>query len=178
MKNNYLKNSQVNENALLQNTFGSQGYMNRTYHQANSYVLNDEEQTISTIYIQLPEEYDVFSNIDCSLSSLNDTDQHRFLSQCLQYLKVQLYKLYTQYGIVQILPKLNVASDEDGAIILNWAYANYRIYFNFEKEIKNSYYGIVAQNAEDTVFTKTGKLSIENYCTVINVILDFVMDNS
>ena len=98
--------------------------------------------------------------------------------KCLQYLKNRLLKIYAQYGVIRVLPKLSITSDEDDAIVLNWAYANFRIYFTFEKSIENSYYGIVAQNTEETVFTNSGKLTETNYSSIIDMILAYVIDYS
>ena len=142
------------------------------------FVFNWEEEQISLPYVQLPEEYAIFSEIDNSFFSLTDTEQHRFLSLCLQHLKTQLLNLYIKLNVVRVLPKLSITFDKDGAIVLNWAYTSFRVYFNFETVVENSYYGIVAQNSEDTIFSNAGKLNDRNYALVINNILQYVIENS
>ena len=151
---------------------------NDLYQQSSSYVAERNNQYSAQSYAILPEEYSIFSEIDNSYFVRNETDQYRLLGLCLQRLKTQLLNIYAKYGIIRVLPKLSITSDEDDAIILNWAYANFRIYFNFEKVIDSSYYGIVAQNTEETIFTNAGKLSETNYTTVIDMILTYVIDNS
>lgn len=151
---------------------------NDLYQQSSSYVTKGNDQYSAQSYTLLPEEYSIFSEIDNSYFVRNETDQYRLLGLCLQRLKTQLLNIYAKYGIIRVLPKLSITSDEDDAIILNWAYANFRIYFNFEKAIDSSYYGIVAQNTEETIFTNAGKLSETNYTTVIDMILAYVIDNS
>lgn len=148
------------------------------YHRSNSYL--SQERTICTTpdYALLPEEYSIFSEIDCDSFERNDTAQNNFLALCLRYMKSQIHKIYAQYGVIRVLPKLSISSDEDDAIVLNWAYANFRIYFNFEKIIENSYYGIVAYNMEETMFTNSGRLTETNYPSVIDRILAYVIDNS
>mgnify|MGYP000108169375 CR=1 FL=1 len=138
------------------------------YQRSSSYIVNseDNESDVSLNYTLLPEEYSVFSELNEDLFVLSDTEQHQFLSQCLQYLKYQLLNIYAQYGIIRVLPKLSASTDEDKAIILNWAYTNFRVYFNFEVIVDNSYYGIVAQNAENSIFTNSGKLNKKNYTSI------------
>lgn len=147
------------------------------YAKVGTYILRNDEIPAATIYTPLPEEYSIFSEIDLSFFSLCDTEQHCLLSMCLQYLKKQLLKLYMQFGVVRILPKLS-ASFDDEAIILNWAYTNFRIYFNFENSLNSSYYGIVAQINEENIFTNSGKLNKSNYANVIDVLLQFVIEYS
>lgn len=179
MKKNYLdKDSLISSDKPYQRLAKVPQQEKLPYQQTDSYVLENEEQQTGAIYAQLPEEYAIFSEIDNAFFVLNDTEQHRLLSRCLQHLKVQLLNLYIKSDVVRILPKLSTTSDEDGAIVLNWAYTSFRVYFNFETEADNSYYGIVAQNDEDSIFTNSGKLNFKNYISVINNILLFVIENS
>ncbi len=152
----------------------------KKYQRSSSYIVNseDNESDVSLSYTLLPEEYSVFSELNEDLFVLTDTEQHQFLSQCLQYLKYQLLNIYAQYGIIRVLPKLSASTDEDKAIILNWAYTSFRVYFNFEVIVDNSYYGIVAQNAENSIFTNSGKLNKENYTSIMDSILQYIMENS
>lgn len=179
MKNNYLDmDALINNDKPYHRSAKLAQQEKLSYQQTISYVLDHGEQQIGPIYAQLPEEYAIFSEIDDTFFSLNDTEQHRLLSRCLQHLKVQLVNLYIKSDIVRILPKLKVTSDEDGAIVLNWAYTSFRVYFNFEADADNSYYGIVAQTNEDSIFTNSGKLNFKNYISVINNILLYVVENS
>lgn len=165
MKKSYIESDQESQNKVA-------------YWKSTSYITNENDQCSASNYTLLPEEYSIFSEIDGSCFTRNDTAQDRFLALCLQYLKNRLLKIYAQYGVIRVLPKLSITSDEDDAIVLNWAYANFRIYFTFEKSIENSYYGIVAQNTEETVFTNSGKLTETNYSSIIDMILAYVIDNS
>lgn len=148
------------------------------YQMGNSYIHKaDESQAISN-YLILPEAYDIFSAISNEFFVLSDTEQHRFLSLCLQYLKEQLLHLYVTLGIIRILPKLSISVDIDNAIILNWAYANFRIFFNFEQSVRDSFFGVATQSDEDHVSLNSGKLNEENYTTIIDTILKLVINFS
>lgn len=151
---------------------------NDTYRKSKSYVTKNNDQYSALNYFLLPEEYEIFSEIDNSYFVQNETDQYRLLALCLHHLKSQLLNIYSHHGIIRVLPKLSITMDEDEAIILNWAYTNFRIHLNFEKVIEHSHYGIVAQHTEETIFTNVGKLTETNYASVINMILAYVIDNS
>lgn len=165
MKKSYIDSDQESQNKVA-------------YWKSASYITNEKDQYLASNYTLLPEEYSIFSEIDVSFFTQNNTAQDRFIALFLQYLKNCLLKIYTQYGVIRVLPKLSITLDEDEAIVLNWAYANFRIYFTFEKVIENSYYGIVAQDTEETVFTNVGKLTEINYSSIIDMILAYVIDNS
>lgn len=165
MKKSYIDSAQESQNKVA-------------YWKSASYITNENDQYLASNYTLLPEEYSIFSEIDISFFTRNNTAQDRFIALFLQYLKNCLLKIYAQYGVIRVLPKLSITLDEDEAIVLNWAYANFRIYFTFEKIIENSYYGIVAQNTEETVFTNAGKLTETNYSSIIDMILAYVIDNS
>lgn len=132
---------------------------------------------ISRQYAALPEEYTIFSSLDGSVLELANANQRRFILMCLQYMRSQLIAL-TQFGVIRILPKLSTTVDQDNAIILNWVNTNFRIYFSFEQFIENSYYGVIAQDSYRNISTNTGLLNEENYSSVIDLILSYVINNS
>lgn len=169
---------QVNSNEKNYLSLDNQASGKKTYRQWEPYAWNLEEKSITSIYMQLPEEYAVFSEIDNKYFFLDDTEQHRLLSMCLKHLKTQLVNLYVKFDITRILPKLSITFDEDKAIVLNWTHTNFRVYFNFEVVADSSYYGIVAQNNEGGIFTNSGRLDTENYNLVMNNILQYVIENS
>lgn len=132
---------------------------------------------VSRQYARLPEEYAVFSKINENCFHLTDTEQHQLLSACLRHMRSCLLDLYTQVGVVRVLPKLSITMDDDEAIILNWAYTGFRIYFNFERAVEHSFFGIVVQH-EDGVATNTGKLNSENCASVVESVLLYVINHS
>lgn len=114
-----MKNSYINFNQAIKGK--------NIYQQLDSYIANMDDADdgyVATQYTMLPEEYSIFSEIDSDFFWRKDTEQHRFLSACLQYLRSQLFKIYIKFGVLRILPKLNITSDEDDAIILNWVHKN------------------------------------------------------
>lgn len=132
---------------------------------------------VSRQYARLPEEYAVFSEIDEACFHLTSTEQERLFSKCLRHLRSCLLDLYTQMGVIRVLPKLDVTTDNDGAIVLNWAYTGFRIYFNFERSVDESFFGIVIQN-DDGIATNTGKLNSRNCASVVEAVLLYVINHS
>ena len=145
------------------------------YQSSKSYICEDDMQQSTLTYTLLPEEYSVFSEIDPTYFLLDDTEQHSFLASCLLYLKAQLLNIYTKVGVICIFPKISISMESDGAITLNWAYANFRIYFNFEPLVDNSFYGMVAQSVDENIFTNVGKLNKKNFHAVIDSLLEYVV---
>ncbi|MHC1787387.1 MAG: hypothetical protein AB9880_10040 [Christensenellales bacterium] len=164
MKRSYIKSDSNVENI-------------KNYRISDSYISSDFESSAEYNFSILPEEYSVFSDVDGKFFVTHDTGQHQLLALCLNYLKKQLFSLYTLKGIIRVLPKLSITYDMDNAIVINWAYSLFRVFLNFEFEANNSYYGIVIQNEEDGIFTKAGRLNTKNFESIIEMVLTYVIDN-
>ena len=150
----------------------------KKYQVSSTGSLGSDERLSAALYMPLPEEYSVFSEVDEKYFLLNDTEQHCFFSQCLSYLRTKLSYLYSNVGVLKVLPKLSMTTDDDAAIVLNWAYTSFRIYFNFEVKVEDSYYGVISRSSEESISTNTGKLTKSNYSVIIDSILYYVLNNS
>ena len=149
------------------------GYIyNKTYIDSGSQDIYDR------VYQILPEEYDVFSKIDKKYFSVQDSEQDKYVAHFLIMLKEELRDLLAHQGIVKILPKLHMSIDEDDAVVLNWAYVNYRIFFNFERNANESYYGIVTTNDSVEYSSTVGQLNHENFQNIIAKVLKYICENS
>lgn len=140
---------------------------------------NSNVKLFSEIYDSLPEEYNVFSQIDPSFFTRRETKQYQLMSDCLIYLRSALLSFYMSNGIVCTLPKLSVSFD-DITTTFNWAYSTYRAFLSFDNEKGDfdSYCGIVYQSETDYVSTHMRRINNLNYKRVIDVLLDFVINNS
>ncbi len=146
-----------------------------TYIKENEYI-NME----SDLYLPLPEEYDIFTQIDPSLFFKRDTKQYELVSNCLKYLRRILQILYKERGVVCVLPKLIPSYDDRGTILFNWAYSTFRAFLSFENENGryDAFCGIVYQSDENSVSTQTRKINDENYMEMIDELLQLVINNS
>lgn len=167
MSKNYLSNSDREDNK---------------YSRKFSYIQkpNISMATGKYTYFLLPEEYDIFSELDPSVFVKMDTEQNKWIALCLSYMRDKLMELYIAQNIVCVLPKLTSFKDEDGTMIFNWAYSNYRAFLSFDGESGNydAYCGIVIQLTLDEVSTQTRKLNKKNYQAAIDSIIQLVVNNS
>ncbi len=151
------------------------------YSTKSTYIsmINDSDH-LPYMYCTLPEEYDVFTNLEPSLFTSRETQQHEMISNCLFYMRQFLQRLYSSRGIICVLPKLTVLCDRGGTITFNWAHSNFRAFMSFDDEASgyDSYCGIVFQEDVDSVSTRTRKIYSTNYISVINELLDLVICNS
>jgi hypothetical protein len=152
----------------------------KDYSKKDSYLHPEQPTEIEKSCIILPEEYSVFSKIDQRLFAYDDTKQHRLISKCLVYMKEQLVLLYLTNDIICILPKLQCINEEDGSIILNWAYSGYRIFFSFDDDESGAaaFCGVIVQNDEESISTQSKKLNLKNYKSIINSVMKVVIENS
>lgn len=149
------------------------------YSKKSSYIVEDDYDS-SKKYSLLPEEYDVFSELDQSFFTRKETRQLEFISKCLLYMKDCLLDFYYRNGVACILPKLICAIDDDGTITFSMALSSFRAFMSFEDERGNddAYYGVVSQIDEDSVSSETKKLTEDNYEAAIQSFLQVIINNS
>lgn len=164
MKNNYLS-EETEENI-------------KKYDKKDSYFSVDMFANVENKYLSLPDEYAVFSEIDGSWFERTETTQFKLISNCLNYIREQLTKLYLLQGVVCILPKLKALEESDGTIVFNWAYANFRIFFSFENDANgnDAYYGMIVQEGEDSIVSQTNRINFQNYKINIDKVLQQVIN--
>lgn len=150
----------------------------RSYIEKETYIGSEKEEPIFSRYSILPEEYDVFSELELNKISNIDESQSNLLELFFSDLRDKLKYLVMIYGIMKVLPKLHVFVDSDSAVIVNWAYSNYRFFINIERKIANSFYGIVAQDDERNMFSNSGKFDESNYDDITDKILDYIFNQS
>ena len=113
-------------------------------------------------YSLLPEEYNVFmklNNVDLSLCT---KDQVKLFSTICFQITQTLKSIYHEYGVIKVLPKMEITIDDEKAIILNWPYNVYRVYFDIERNISSSFYGLIVSSAENNSDYYRGELCAYN----------------
>ena len=149
------------------------------YSKKSTYILDDDRDFLRK-YSLLPEEYDMFSELNSSFFTRRETRQLELISTCLFYMKECLLDFYNSHGIVCILPKLIFTQDDEGTITFSMALSTFRAFMSFEGEKGNydAYYGIVSQTDKDSVSSETKKLTFENYETAIQSFLQVLINNA
>lgn len=146
----------------------------------DSYIILPDEDTmgvpVSRDYAPLPEEYDVFSAIDNDVIEPCSAEQKSLFGAFLEAMRSALKKQYREEGIQRPLSKMELSLDGEQAIILNWPYISYRAYVDIEKQISDSFYGVILQGDNNQVQTMTGSVNQENCGEVAHNILGYVLE--
>lgn len=163
----------------MENTYLTQKDKTNIIEERKTYINNNFYSDPIIQYRQLPEEYDVFSEIHNELKKLNGNinTQQEFINLFCNTLKSTLLKEVEYNGIRTILPKFSINKDSEDAYILNLTKNNYRIFINFEKNIDNSFYGIILQQVSDSYFSTTGKINSSNYLSLIDNLSKIILSN-
>lgn len=161
----------MTQNYLYQNLPSNQ------INHENSYLNFTNTSSDIINYRQLPEEYDVFSNVRNEIFKINDESQKKLINFFCDSLQRNLYKNLDLDGITTVLPKFSIEKDSDDAYIFNLIKNNYRIFINFEKEITKSFYGIILQQLSDDYISTTGKIKKNNFTNLITKLSQIILSN-
>lgn len=163
----------------MENTYLNPKDKTNIIEERKTYINNNYYSDPIIQYKQLPEEYDVFSEINNELKLLSENinTQQEFINLFCNGLKSTLLKEVEYNGIRTILPKFSINKDSEEAYILNLIKNNYRIFINFEKNIENSFYGIILQQVSDSYFSTTGKINSSNYLSFIDKLSKIILSN-
>ena len=146
------------------------------YIKSESYIYYPEENINTIKYANLPEQMDIFGNIDLNKLGALEQGQKNLLEKTILGLKEKLREIYFIQGVNKVLPKIVISRDSDNAILLNWAYSNFRFFITIEIESNNSFYGIVVQDENGDAYSKSGRFNESNYDVIIDKALDFVFN--
>ena len=146
------------------------------YIKSESYIYYPEENINTIKYANLPEQMDIFSDMDLNKLGTLEQGQKNLLEKTILELKEKLREIYFIQGINKVLPKIAISRDSDNAILLNWAYSNFRFFITIEIESNNSFYGIVVQNENGDAYSESGKFNESNYDVIIDKTLEFVFN--
>lgn len=163
----------------MEQTYLHQTLPTNTIYGKVSYLNNYSSSTEVVNYRQLPEEYDVFSNIRNELTKINEGEskQKKLIDLFCDSLQRCLFKNIDSNGINAVLPKFSIEKDPDDAYIFNLIKNNYRIFINFEKDVHKSFYGIILQQISEDYMSTTGKINSENYLALIEKLSQIILTN-
>lgn len=141
------------------------------------------EETDETVgpkpYAVLPEEYDVFSELDEKYFTFGVNLQLNFIGKIMTYLRARLILISNEFTNYVVLPKLKVFEDEDGYIIINWTYTHARIYIAISnnQNLEESYLGLVIESANNEFTSQTSVINETNYQEKIDSVLQLIFAN-
>ncbi len=137
-------------------------------------------EVLSDVYYSLPEEYNIFSNIDFSFFINRNDKQQEQISNCLIYLRQIYFDFLHSNNIIGIFPKFYVTENDNGTITFNIATSNYSAFISFDNESGNydSYSGIVIISGDESMSTSTFKLDKENYKGMLDRLMSLIISSS
>ena len=95
----------------------------KTVQRKQSYIEDKKNNDYGLGYVILPEEYNVFEKlVNVDLSFCTEEQINLFRKICLQ-ISQTLKFVYHKYGIIKVLPKMELSIDDENAIILNLNYS-------------------------------------------------------
>lgn len=167
MKKNYLMDN--NEDGI------------KKYTNASSYLPTEENIDYNNrSYFLLPEEYDVFSNLNWGELSIALKEKYPLAIKLLSSFRTHLQNIANNDGILCVLPKLLLNGDEEKSITFNLVNSNFRIFFSFEAtEIGGmAYCGLVIQEDATSMITQSKLISEANYDSIVESVLKIMFENS
>jgi hypothetical protein len=144
---------QTNQNYT---TSGSTGYSTPTIN-----------LSVSKIILKLSEEF----------QHLKESQQKDLFLKLLLSLHKVLIQYYTQSFELSHLPSLHVVIVEDGSILIEWIFTDFRIGFSIEVEITESSWYLVSNEKLENI-SKSGFLTSDKLDSVIDDVVGFIIENT
>ena len=147
----------------------------------NSSKLNsvDNYSFHSNYHFTLSSNIDIFSELKIPESVQDNPQIQSLLNKVLFALKREIEKHDKVIHINNVLSKLIINEEADGAVLLEWGFSNFRICFAFEKNIEDSSYNIVSDDRiTGEYFSRSSKLTDDNYAAIIQQIFNLVLENT
>lgn len=148
------------------------------YPQSKTYLKTNTDNEIKLDYSILPEEYNVFLGVDEPDMNSANPEQIELYQTIKAEIMSAMRDVFVSIGVVRVLPKVAVSIDTENAIIINWPYSLYRVYFDIEQNVKLSFYGLVIREGENSVQTKTAPLNKDNCSEVVRQIIQYIFNHT
>jgi hypothetical protein len=116
---------------------------------------------------------------DKALEFLKNTERTDVSIKANEVLRLLQQKVETllKYGITSYLPKINGFSIDDGSILLEWIFEDFRIGFSIENNGSESSWYLVSTKKYGEI-NASGYISDHNFENIILWLLNFVLVNS
>ncbi len=117
--------------------------------------------------------HEIFNDAWSVIKSIADNSQKQFTTVVIKRIQTQLELLNRFYPDVSNISKLYASVVDDGSILFEWIYENFRIGFSIEKEVQTSSWYIVG-NKEIGSIGASGYLKPDQYEKIIPWIISFI----
>ncbi len=139
---------------------------------------NDEKDSYFFYTFTLPQNLDIFSNVEKNLDVIKTEDVKHYVLNIIKYFEQILKELDRNYRLLNLLPPFIISQEDDGSIFLEWVFKDFRIGFNIDVDTtKSSWFLITNSNLEE--LSVSGDISSDDdlKSTIIKII-KYVLQNS
>ena len=152
----------------------------KKYYNVSSYLSNEDIYNLQSNYFLLPEEYDIFSNLNFDQIIVALNKKYPLAVQVLTSFKKHLQQTAMDQGVCCILPKLLYSSTDENTISFNLVNATFRIFFSFDSMNIGgmAYCGLVVQEDETSMITQSKIVNKENCDYIVDLVLKTMLENS
>lgn len=123
--------------------------------------------SVSKIILKLSDQFQL----------LEESQQKDLFLKLLLSLHKVLIQYYTQSFELSHLPSLHVVIVEDGSILIEWIFTDFRIGFSIEIEITESSWYLVSNEKLESI-TKSGFLTTDKLDSIIDEVVAFIIENT
>lgn len=150
-------------------------YMNYEVHEGSpeSSGTSGSSSIGTQIFYSLPKDIDIFRDLIPSFQKLEDSP----VKNSILYLLLTFQKLLNQINQLNLsvyLPPLQLRSDEDGSVLIEWIFKDFRIGFLIEPDDSESSWYLVS-NSNMNELSQSGTLNVEDCESLLNKIISFVL---
>lgn len=145
-------------------------------------ILNTESSYIPTFLMNQNEELDfftdhlsIFSQVNITIDKLSEGEQKNFLTKIIDCIKERIQQEINKGKDISYLPNIETNIDDDTAIIMVWQFPFFRVFFDIEPMVENSFFGYLGKDEFGGSFSKTEPINLANYCQYIESIMNYVI---
>lgn len=125
------------------------------------------------IFYSLPKDIDIFRDLIPYFQKLEDSP----VKNSILHLLLTFQKLLNQINQINLsvyLPPLQLRPDEDGSVLIEWIFRDFRIGFLIEpNDSESSWYLVSNSNLND--LSQSGTLNVKDCESLLNEIISFVL---
>jgi hypothetical protein len=132
----------------------------------------------SDYHSNLPNDINIFSRIDENIDKIENKDIYNFIKQFLTIFQETLISIINYFdNLSNYLPPLTLSILDDGSVLIEWIFKDFRVGFSIEPHVdESSWYMVTNQNLEE--FSRSGKLELSKASNLLKEIIMITLKNT
>lgn len=147
----------------------------------NNYFVNNFSETFpentSHYLLSLPNEYDIFSNTIKKLDLIKINATRDLVNNFIISFNKEFIGTLKNERIEHVFPKVLLNIDEDGAVLLEWPFPDFRFGFIFDSNAENSTWFLVSNKNLEELWV-SGVIDASNPELTIQKIINYSIGNT